>query len=58
VILERLTSKEDCQSYKNTVPFVHIPYELMAQWDSLYQTKYKWFDEYYISSGIRFTDQR
>jgi hypothetical protein len=57
-ILERLISKEDCQSYKNTMPFVHIPYKLMAQWDSWYQTKYKWFDEYYIPSGIRFIDQR
>jgi hypothetical protein len=46
-VLEHLASEKDCQSYKNSVPFVHIPYEFISKWESSYQPKQKWFDEIY-----------
>lgn len=33
--LDNLSSFERQLKYKQTIPFVHVPYELMAQWDNL-----------------------
>lgn len=43
IFLEQLSSREYQQHYKNAAPFVHIPTEMIAQWDSLYLTNTKWF---------------
>jgi len=46
-VLEQLGDKEECIRYKESVPFVHIPYELYSQWESSYRPEMKWFAEFY-----------
>lgn len=43
--LECLASKEEQVNYKNSVPFVHIPYELICQWDGHFIKGQSWFRE-------------
>lgn len=33
--LETISSPEEQIAYKNAVSFVHVPYELICQWDQL-----------------------
>ena len=47
--LECLASKTLQTSYKKSVPFVHIPYELICQWDSHFYKDKKWFIEIWTS---------
>ncbi|PHN01290.1 hypothetical protein [Flavilitoribacter nigricans] len=60
-LLQQLGDEKKCTAYKNAVPFVHIPEELIAQWDGLHQPEKKYFDEYYTKNEKekleRFNDQ-
>ena len=47
--LECLASMTEQTSYKNSVPFVHIPYELICQWDSHFIKDKRWFREIWTS---------
>lgn len=46
---EQLSSKEKLIRYKNAVPFVRIPNELIAQWDSFSRIKQSWYREIWSS---------
>lgn len=46
---EQLGSETELISYKNAVPFVHIPDELFAQWESFSRIKQDWFREIWTS---------
>ncbi len=48
--LTTISSKDSQLSYKKAVPFVHIPNELVCQWDSLFSPDYKWFSEIWAES--------
>lgn len=43
--LECLASQKEQLAYKNAVPFVHIPYELICQWDGHFIKDQNWFRE-------------
>jgi len=47
--LECLASTTEQTSYKNSVPFVHIPYELICQWDSHFIKDQQWFRNIWTS---------
>ena len=49
-VLSLLASQNEQQEYKDAVPFVHIPFEALSDWDSAYGVEYKWFYEEY--SGL------
>lgn len=42
-VLETIASKDLQINYKAAVPFVHIPYELICQWDDAFMKQQKWF---------------
>lgn len=43
--LECLASRKEQLDYKNAVPYVHIPYELICQWDERFIKDQNWFRE-------------
>ena len=47
--LDCLASMTEQLNYKNSVPFVHIPYELICQWDSHFIKDKQWFRETWTS---------
>ena len=50
---ELLSSKEQLIRYKNAVPFVHIPNELIAQWNSYSRIKQSWYKEIWSTKELR-----
>jgi len=50
LVLEQIANKSECERYKNSVPFVHIPNELISQWEGAYQPNSKWYDQFYEES--------
>lgn len=46
-LLELISSKDDLIKYKNNIPFVHIPFEVLSDWDSAFGIQYKWYYEEY-----------
>lgn len=48
--LETISSDEEQLVYKDAVPFVHIPYELICQWDGIFMSKQSWFREIWTDS--------
>lgn len=47
--LECLASTKEQLNYKKSVPFVHIPYELICQWDSHFIKDKEWFKKIWTS---------
>ncbi len=48
-VLEIISNKNELINYKKSVPYVHIPTEVLNQWESAYGINYKWFyDEYNV----------
>lgn len=47
---EQLSSKEELIRYKSAVPFVHIPDELFAQWDSFARIQQEWYRDIWDSN--------
>ena len=43
--LINLASQQKQMDYKNTVPFVHIPYELICLWEGCFIKDQNWFRE-------------
>ncbi|NBB19608.1 hypothetical protein GVN20_09620 [Runella sp. CRIBMP] len=50
-----LASNERQIGYKRFVPFVHIPYELIAQWDGFYKyhQNQKWFRDIWNENELK-----
>jgi len=51
-ILETLESREFQIKYKKAVPFIHVPEELITEWDSSHIKNKKWYHE--IWTGKQF----
>jgi hypothetical protein len=51
-LLYTISNKDKALNYKRAVPYVHIPEELIAQWNSAYSPDCKWFFEMYNDSEI------
>lgn len=43
--LETMSSIEEQINYKKAVSFVHIPHELICQWDGAFMSEQRWFRE-------------
>ena len=48
-----ISSKDSQLNYKKSVPFVHIPNELVCQWDDFFSPDYKWFSEMWTESEFK-----
>lgn len=51
-ILETMSSAEDLVKYKASVPFVHVPLEVLDQWSAAFGSEYKWFYDTYTKAEI------
>ena len=56
-VLESIASRNDLIEYKQSVPYVHIPFEVLSEWESAYGIKYKWFYDEYSATEIQHLTQ-
>lgn len=47
-----LSSKKAQKDYKNAVPYVHIPNELISQWDGCYLIGRNWYREIWTKNQL------
>ena len=47
-----LASKKEQEDYKNEVPFVHIPHELISQWFGNYIIDRSWYREIWTENQL------
>jgi len=52
-LLETLESKEIQIKYKKAVPFVHVPEELISEWDSSHIKNKKWYHEIWTDKQFK-----
>ncbi len=53
-VLETIASKDLQINYKAAVPFVHVAYELICQWDDAFMKEQKWFQDCWSTQEWQF----